>query len=163
MIKRISRWFHSPEKLGTELRALQSCDIDSLPLLVIEDMKAYIDKPKGTARPNIDYVLSAYDSLIPHYKNEIILSTCNIADIYLREPDRYDRVLDKTVVRGIQFWHDDGNQYIYWSWMHADKRLKYFSRDLFDAMARQGLDRRTVDNFRIDYRAGRIYQHKLPL
>ena len=162
MIRQISRWLHSPEKLAGELNALQHCDSDTLPVLVIDASNAYIDKPKGASRSNIDYALAVYDAVIPHYKDVLVQHPCSVITVCLREPNRYDQMVDKPVLRGIQFDHADGSPYIYWSWLHPDKRLKYFARDLFDAMARQGLDHRTVDNFRIDYRAGRIYQHKLP-
>lgn len=164
MIRRIKRWMNTPSHLEAELMALRSCNVETdLPLLVIEDMKAYIAKPKGTARPTIDFVMEDYDKSIIKHATTITLCNCNVADVYVREPDRYDQMVDKPVVRGIQFWHDDGKQYIYWSWIHPDKKYKTFASKVFDSLARQGLDRRTVDNFRIDYRAGRIRQHHLNL
>ncbi|QXO10705.1 hypothetical protein pEaSNUABM48_00237 [Erwinia phage pEa_SNUABM_48] len=104
-----------------------------------------------------------YYALITKYAGLFVKHHCNVIDITTREPDRYDQMRDVTIARGVQFWHDDHKQYIYWSWIHPDKKYKSFAGTLFDALARQGFDHRTVDNFRVDYRAGRIYQRNLPL
>lgn len=159
MIKLIKRWITSPSHLESELLALRSCNVETeLPRLVVEDTHAYIDKPKGNLYPTIDFVIEDYYASILKYARTITVSSCNVADVY--QDGCSSR---RAIARGIQFWHDDGRQYIYWAWLHPDHNKKIFAADLFDALARQGLDRRTLDNFRIDYRAGRIYQHHLPL
>lgn len=47
MITRIKRWMNTPSHLEAELMALRSCNVETdIPLLVIEDTKVYITKPK---------------------------------------------------------------------------------------------------------------------
>lgn len=164
MITRIKRWMNTPSLLKDDLIGFRRCNVETdLPLLVIEDTKAYISKPKGTACRTVDFVMEDYEASSKKYTPTILTNGCSVVEVYLREPNRYDQMVDKVVVRGVMFPHTDGNQYIYWSWIHPDKKYKTFASKVFDSLARQGLDRRTVDNFRIDYRAGRIRQHHLNL
>lgn len=165
MIRVFQKLIYTPDRLDHELKRLQSCDVDNLPLLIIEDTRAFINKPRGASHRNVDVMLSTYAHTTPRYAPILSRNRCDIVDVsfYAEVPPGYKP--DKPVLKGIMFWHDNGKQYIYWGWMHSDsKKQRFFARDLFDALARQGLDSRTIDNFRVDYRAGRInHQHKLPL
>lgn len=162
MIRVFQKLIYTPERLNHELKRLQSCDVDNLPLLVIEDDRAYINKPKGASSRNIDAVLSTYGTAGNRYAATLSNNRCDIVDVEFKVTVSPGTISDMPAVKGIMFWHDNGKQYIYWGWMHSSyKKQRTFSRDLFDALARQGLDSRTVDNFRVDYRAGRIHQHTI--
>lgn len=164
MITRIKRWMNTPSLLKDDLIGFRRCNVETdLPLLVIEDTKAYIAKPKGTAVRTVDFVMEDYENSAKKYQPVFATTGSGVVEVCLREPNRHDQMVDKVVVRGVMFRHVDGKEYIYWSWIHPDKKYKTFASKVFDSLARQGLDRRTVDNFRIDYRAGRIHQHHLNL
>lgn len=164
MIRVLHKLLYTPDRLDHELKILQSCNVDNLPLLVIDDERAYIDKPKGSALRNIDVMLSTSNNGIKRYLPTLSSNRCDLVDVEFKVTISPGTISEMPAVKGIMFWHDNGKQYIYWGWLHASyKKQKHFSRDLFEALARQGLDSRTIDNFRVDHRAGRIKQHTLPI
>lgn len=163
MFQKLKYLLNGGPDFAADLEALQHCNVlTDLPLLVIEDSKTYITKPKGTARPAIDFVMSDYLRYISRYHTTLQRHHCSVVNISIPVEHKQIGTVPLTVLMGIYFTHSDGKQYIYWSWLHADKKKKTFSAKLFDAMARDGIDRRTIDNYRIDYRANRIFQRNLP-
>lgn len=164
MFEKLKYLFNGGPDFAADLKSLQTCDVSKdLPLLVIEDTKTYITKPKGSARPAIDFVMRNYLRYIRRYHTLLRQNNCNVVDISTPMEHEQCGNIELTVAMGIRFIHADGKEYLYWSWLHTDKKKKTFGAKVFDGLAREGLDSRTIDNYRVDYRAGRIYQHNLPL
>lgn len=170
MWKKVQRWMNPPEKLCKEIEILQSCNVDDLPLLVIDQYEIDIEHSGKLKLPAITHALNVEDNL-HYYARALIRKRCNQAIAFIMAGDYRPATIKNDFptpitqvpgVVGLQFWHDDGKQYIYWGWInpHYKSRVDFPSL-VFDGLARQGLDRRTVDHFRVDYRGPRIYQHPL--
>lgn len=172
MFQKLKKYIYSSSRLRKEILFLQSCDPNLLPLLIIDDHSVRIETHRQTFCPTINYISKGGAGMMS-YAADITKMKCNQAVVFVRIDDYMPKNAPKGYepfntdvpgVIGLQFWHDDGNQYIYWAVIQNEYRNRPdFGGLVFDGLARQGLDRRTVDNFRIDYRAGRIQQHNLPL
>lgn len=170
MWKKLQRWMNPPEKLCKEIELLQRCDVEDLPLLVITDADVMIEKLGVLKVPAITHALHIEENL-RYYAPALIKMRCNqtvgliVAGDYRpasAEPEYPTFVEQVPGVVGLQFWHDNGKQYVYWGWLNPKYKNRVdFPSLVFDGLARQGLDRRTVDHFRVDYRGPRLYQHPL--
>lgn len=170
MWKKVQRWMNPPEKLCKEIKILQSCNVDDLPLLVIDQDDVVIEQLGRLKLPAVTHALNAEDNLL-YYARSLIQMRCNQAVALIIAGDYRPAAIKNDFptftdqvpgVVGLQFWHDNGTQYIYWGWINPKYKNRVdFSSLVFDGLARQGLDRRTVDHFRVDYRGPRLYQHPL--
>lgn len=163
-MKFLDKFIHTDERLEKQLKALESRDPATLPLLVITDQEVRLDSHVDGRQRTIDYA-TRQRNLYP-YCRTLVLNHCNEVVVMLQKRNWLPKnapkgmkptTIEVPVLRGLQFWHNDGKHYVYWGWLDTNWcHDPQFSVMLREQLARQGLYRKTVDEWRIDIRAGRM-------